>query len=107
MKMIRMIREWLRRSGMKERLYAAILLASFLPFVVIIILLWQYCSHVFVASIWQSARDSLNSRRYQLQGYADENLDLSESLIGDATIEKLLKAYGNPSYLSYLLNQRI
>lgn len=105
--MIHRVRGRLRRSGMKEKLYVAILLAAFLPFVVIIILLWQYCSHVFVDSIWQSAVDSLNARRYQLQAYSDEYLDLSESLTGNEGIQSLLRAHGNPSYLSYLLNQRI
>ena len=105
--MIHRVQGRLRRSGMKEKLYATILLAAFLPFVVIIILLWQYCSHVFVNSIWQSAVDSLNARRYQLQAYADEYLDLSKSLTDNEAIESLLRAHGNPSYLSYLLNQRI
>ena len=106
-KMIHRVQGRLRRSGMKEKLYVAILLAAFLPFVVIIILLWQYCSHVFVDSIWQSAMDSLNARRYQLQAYVDEYLDLSESLTGSEPIGGLLRTHGNPSYLSYLLNQRI
>ena len=106
-KMIHGLQGRLRRSGMKEKLYVAILLAAFLPFVVIIILLWQYCSHVFVDSIWQSAVDSLNARRHQLQAYSDEYLDLSKSLAGNEGIASLLCAHGNPSYLSYLLNQRI
>ncbi len=105
--MIQRIQDWLHRSGMKGKLYVVILLAAFLPFVVIIVLLWQYCSRVFVDSIWQSARDSLNARQYQLQAYANEYLDLSDSLAGDEAVGSLLDAHGNPSFLSYLLNQRI
>ena len=105
--MIHRLQGWLHSSGIKEKLYAAILLSAFLPFVLIIVLLWRYCSHVFVDSIWQSARDSLNARQYQLQAYADDYLELADSLTGDETVGSLLSAHGNPSYLSYLLNQRI
>ena len=105
--MIHRLQGWLHSSGIKEKLYAAILLSAFLPFVLIIVLLWRYCSHVFVDSIWQSARDSLNARQYQLQAYADDYLELADSLTGDETVGNLLSAHGNPSYLSYLLNQRI
>jgi len=105
--MIHRLQGWLHSSGIKEKLYAAILLSAFLPFILIIVLLWRYCSHVFVDSIWQSARDSLNARQYQLQAYADDYLELADSLTGDETVGSLLSAHGNPSYLSYLLNQRI
>ena len=105
--MIHRLQGWLHSSGIKEKLYAAILLSAFLPFVLIIVLLWRYCSHVFVDSIWQSARDSLSARQYQLQAYADDYLELADSLTGDETVGNLLSAHGNPSYLSYLLNQRI
>ena len=105
--MIHRLQGWLHSSGIKEKLYAAILLSAFLPFVLIIVLLWRYCSHVFVDSIWQSARDSLNARQYQLQAYADDYLELADSLTDDETVGNLLSAHGNPSYLSYLLNQRI
>ena len=105
-KLLYKIGGWYRNSGMKERLYAAILLAAFLPFVLIIFLLWQYCSHVFVDSIWQSAKDSMGSREYQIQMYVDELLDLSDTLSKDGPLAGFTEGGGNPSYLSYLLNQR-
>ena len=60
---------------MNERVYASIMLAAFLPFVIIFVLLWRYCVGVFSDSILQSATESFRSRQDQLQTLADDYLD--------------------------------
>lgn len=89
---------------MIERLYAALLLGAFLPFVIIFILLWRYCIGVFSDSINQSARESFWSRQNRLDVFAEEYTGLGHLLGQDELMDKLLHSRGNPSFLSYRLN---
>ena len=92
---------------MNERVYASIMLAAFLPFVIIFVLLWRYCVGVFSDSILQSATESFRSRQDQLQTLADDYLDLARMIAGDEEMVRLLHGKGNPSFLNYRINQRI
>ena len=101
------IRKKYQRSGIIEKLYAALLLGAFLPFVIVFILLWRYCIGVFSDSINQSARESFWSRQNRLDVFAEEYTGLGHLLGQDELMDKLLHSRGNPSFLSYRINQRV
>ena len=92
---------------MIEKLYAAVLLAAFLPFIIIFVLLWHYCSGVFSASIHQSAMESFRSLADRLQIAADDYQELGSRIMQDEQIRRLMPGSGNPSFLCYRINQHI
>ena len=105
--LIELIRKQYRLSGMIAKIYAAVLLAAFLPFVIIFILLWRYCSGVFSESIRQSAAESFQSRQHQVQMFEDEIIQTGKLLGSDEQMHEFLHRGGNLSFLSYQINQRI
>ncbi len=106
-RLIELIRRQYRRSGMIKKIYASVLLAAFLPFVIIFILLWRYCSGVFSNSIRQSAMESFRSRQNQLQVFANDCFETGKQMESDPQMKSLLHRGGNLSFLSYQINQRI
>ena len=90
---------------MKTQVSAYVLVVAFLPFILIILYLWQYCSSVFSDTILKSSLESYKTKVKQVENYSENFLELYDKVLWDPALLSCIKNDKNPSLTSYWLNR--
>lgn len=98
------LKEQFLHIGMKKQLLTSVLLFAFLPFILIILYMWQYCVSVFSGTISESSGESFMTRETQLVNYTDEYLNLTDIILNDERLTEYIFGDVNPSLTSWRLN---
>lgn len=102
---IRRVKENCKNIGMKTQVSAYVLVVAFLPFILIILYLWQYCSSVFSDTILKSSLESYKTKVKQVENYSENFLELYDKVLWDPALLSCIKNDKNPSLTSYWLNR--
>lgn len=103
--MYQKLKEQFLHIGMKRQLLTSVLLFAFLPFILIVLYMWQYCVSVFSGTINESSKESFMTREVQLVNYTDEYLDLTDKILDDTRLTSYILEDANPSLTSWRLNE--
>lgn len=102
---IRRVKENCKNIGMKTQVSAYVLVVAFLPFILIILYLWQYCSSVFSDTILKSSLESYKTKVKQVENYSENFLELYDKVLWDSALTTCIRNDKNPSLTSYWLDR--
>lgn len=102
---IRYIRKKYRSVGLKTQVLAYLFLLAFLPFVLIILYLWHYCSSSFSSTIRSSSLESYRTKARQIELYVDDFLQLADRIEEEGALAGIIGHDRNVSLTAYWIRQ--